>query len=357
MVLVVLGGIFLSSKVCLADTFETRVTKVIEDKTIEIDGVKQPDQKLELTITRGDLKDRKIIVENGNIPVANVVRYKLNDRLMVNRQKDPTGRDVFNIVDFIRTDTIYLLLIIFIAATILIAQLKGVLSLLSVGVTFGIIFWIILPQLSAGTNPVVVAIIGSILIIPITFYLSHGLNKKTSVAIGGTLISLIVTGILASLFINIGKLNGFSSEEAGLLATIKQGAINMKGLLLAGIVIGAVGVLDDITISQAAIVEQLSQANEKLKFRELYNRAMKIGRDHITSMVNTLILVYAGASLPLLLIFIDNPHPISEIINLEFIAEEITRTLVGSIGLILAVPITTLIACVVFKKLKIHKRS
>jgi uncharacterized membrane protein len=149
---------------------------------------------------------------------------------------------------------------------------------------------------------------------------------------------------LATLFVNLSQLTGFTSEEAGFLQAYKPGLINMKGLLLSGIIIGVLGVLDDITISQSAIVEQLKKANQKLKPIELYQKAMSVGRDHIASMINTLILVYTGAALPLLLLFIDNPHPFSQVINYEIIADEVVRTLVGSIGLILAVPITTLLA-------------
>ena len=124
----------------------------------------------------------------------------------------------------------------------------------------------------------------------------------------------------------------------------------MKGLLLAGIIIGVLGILNDITISQAAVVNELVKATEKPKPMELYKRAMNVGKDHIASMVNTLVLAYAGVSLPLLLIFINNDHSFLEIINYEFIAEEIIRTLIGSIGLIMAVPITTLIAVYLIKK-------
>jgi len=181
-------------------------------------------------------------------------------------------------------------------------------------------------------------------IIPATFFLSHGFNKKTWIAIGGTLIALIITGVLADIFVEGAKLTGFASEEAGFLQAHKLGLINIKGLLLAGIIIGVLGVLDDITVSQSAIVQQLKEANSKLKAGELYKKAMSVGKDHIASMVNTLILVYTGAALPLLLLFIDNPHPFSDIINYEIIADEVVRTLVGSIGLMLAVPITTFIA-------------
>jgi uncharacterized membrane protein len=199
-------------------------------------------------------------------------------------------------------------------------------------------------------DPVLIATLASAMIIPITFYMSHGISKKTTIAVAGTLIALLITGLLGKLFSELAHLNGLSTEESGMLAVLKGGEINLKGILLAGIVIGALGVLDDITISQAAIVEQLREAASKAKFGEIYGRAMKVGRDHITSMINTLILVYAGASLPLLLIFVDNPHPLREIINYEFIAEEIVRTLVGSIGLIVAVPITTFLAAMAYRK-------
>ncbi len=153
---------------------------------------------------------------------------------------------------------------------------------------------------------------------------------------------------MASFFVDAAKLTGYASEEASFLQVSRQGSFNVRGLLLAGIIIGALGILDDITISQAAVVSSLKQASSKIKADELFAKAMDVGKDHISSMINTLILVYAGASLPLMLLFVDNPHPFSEIINYEIIADEVVRTLVGSIGLVLAVPITTLIAVIVF---------
>ena len=257
---------------------------------------------------------------------------------------------MFYISDFVRLDSLIWLFIIFIILTIYIAKCMGLMSLIGMAISFLIIFFYILPNISAGLDPIQIAITGSLFIIPITFYFSHGLNKKTTVAIVGTIIALIITGILASIFVNFAKLTGFASEEASFLEVAKPGAINMKGLLLAGIIIGVLGVLDDITISQSAIVFQLKEINNKLKFSELYSRAMNIGQDHISSMVNTLILVYTGAALPLLILFINNPRPFSEVINYEMIADEIVRTLVGSIGLILSVPITTFIASMIASK-------
>jgi len=322
-------------------SIEAKVTKIIEEKQIEIMGSNQLYQKLELELST---PDKKIInIENGHQPLANVIKYYPNDRVLVNLSQGIDGQEEYIIVDFIRRDSLILLFIIFIVLLLVIAKWKGVMALLGMIFTFFVVFAFVLPQLLAGNNPVFIAIIASLIIIPISFYLAHGFNKKTTIAIISSIVSLIITAILASIFSYIGHLTGFSSEEAGMLS-INLGNLNMKGILLAGIVIGNLGVLDDITISQAAIVEELVTTAKLTKPKDLYTRSMIIGKDHITSMVNTLVLAYAGASLPLLLIFTQNPHPFSEIINYEFLAEEIIRTLVGSIGLILAVPITTLIA-------------
>jgi len=328
------------------ETLEAVVEKIAEEKQIKPLGAEnfQLYQKLELLVTKGSLKDKKIIVENGNLPVANSLRYKVGDKVMVSFSKDFEGNDSFYITDYVRRESLLWLFLIFALLAIAVARWRGAASILGMGISFLVIFVFILPKISAGANPVGIAILGALMIIPPTFFFSHGFNKKTLVAMGGTLIALIITGILANIFVEAAKLTGFASEEAGFLQVAKGGVINMKGLLLAGIIIGLLGVLDDVTVSQAAIVFQLKEANNRLKFNQLYQRAMRVGQDHIASMINTLILVYAGASLPLLLLFLDNPHPFLEVVNYEIIADEVVRTLVGSIGLILAVPLTTLIA-------------
>jgi len=340
----------LSIKPPKQETLEAVVIKIIEEKQIEIMQKKQLYQKLELEITKGTLVDKKIIVENGNMPLANEQKYHVDDKVMVSMSKGMDGKINYYISDYIRRDALLVLFFIFIIVTVVIARWRGLMSLLGMAISFLIIFSFILPKISTGSNPVEIAILGSLVIIPVSFFLSHGFNKKTIVAIAGTLIALIITGILSNIFVEAAKLTGFASEEAGFLQVVKQGAINMKGLLLAGIIIGVLGVLDDITISQSAIVFQLKEANNRLDINELFKRAMNVGQDHISSMVNTLVLVYTGAALPLFLLFINNPHPFSQIINYEIIADEIIRTLVGSIGLVLSVPITTFIATLVATK-------
>lgn len=330
-----------------SETIQAKIIRVIEEKQIEVMDKTQLYQKLELELYTSDKK--KIIVENGNQPLANIIKYSVNDNVLVTVEQKIDGDNLYIITDFVRNDSLILLTIIFILLLIIIAKWKGFFSLFGLIFTFFIIFSFVLPKLLNGSNPILIAIIASLIIIPVTFYISHGFNKKTTIAIISSIISLIITAVLASIFTQIGHLTGLSSEEAGMLS-IDQGNLNMKGILLAGIVIGALGVLDDITISQAAIVDELAKTANLTKAKDLYTRSMVIGKDHITSMVNTLVLAYAGASLPLLLIFTNNPHPFSEIINYELIAEEIIRTLVGSIGLILAVPITTFIAANWYKK-------
>lgn len=325
------------------ERLEAVISDVNEEKEIEINGKKQLYQKLELLITKGSMKGRKITIENGNLPLANVIKYEAGDKVMVTATKNFENKDVYYITDYVRRGSLYWLFGIFIAITVFIGGIRGISSVIGMAYSFFIIFSFLLPQISAGKDPIFVAIISALFIIPVTFYFSHGFNKKTTLAIVGTVISLVITGILANIFVDFARLSGFVSEEANFIQTLKPGLINIKGLLLAGIIIGALGVLDDITVSQSAVVSQLKQVDKTLSPGKLFARGMEVGRDHIASVVNTLVLVYTGAALPLLLLFVNNPIPFSEVINYEILAEEIVRTLVASIGLILAVPITTLL--------------
>lgn len=328
-------------------TLEAKVIKIetknsesfTDDKTEDQNFLNQT-QTLQLEITKGSMSGKII-----NTQVSELAKnYQVGNRVLVNYSKDFKGEDVFVVSDHIRRESLLWLFIIFLILVIAIAKKRGLLSLLGMVISFAVIFFVVLPQIAAGANPIMVAMIAALLIIPSSFYLSHGLNRKTSAAIAGTSIAFMITSLLADAFIKAAKLTGFASEEAGFLLIEQGDKINIKGLLLAGIIIGVLGVLDDISISQSAIVFQLKKNNSKLGLKQLYKQAMNIGQDHIASMVNTLVLVYAGASLPLLLLFTNSERSFLEIINYEIVANEIVRTLVSSIGLITAVPITTLIA-------------
>jgi len=329
---------------------EGKIIEILEEGEINFQGQSQKYQKLKILVTKGSFKDKEIIVENGSFPTAQVILYHKGDKVMISYDKGFDGTDVFYVTDYIRINGVVILFILFIIISLLIGSKKGLFSLISMVVSFVILFTFVLPRIQGGRDPVLTSILASIVIIPITFYLSHGFNKKTTVSIFGTFIALVITGILSSIFVNITHLTGTSSEEAMFLQTLGGVQYNLKGLLLAGIIIGTLGVMDDVTVSQTAIVYQLHDLKNNLTFSELFLRSIQVGKDHIASMINTLILVYTGASLPFLLLFVNNPRPVSELINFEFITAEIVRTLVGSIGLILAVPITTYLACFFVKR-------
>lgn len=328
---------------------EGRVVEVIKESVVTSDNESWPYQEILLLVTSGYLKGQKIVVTNGEIQISGTQMYKVGDELAVSEISSDDGTKQYFITDYVRNKGLLRLFVLFVVLVILVGGVWGVSSLFGMLFSFIVIFKFILPLILKGYDAVLVAIVGSILIIPVTFGLSHGLNRKTGIAVFGTIISLAITGLLATYFVNSIHLTGFASEESGFLQFELNNLINMKGLILAGIVIASLGVLDDITISQASIVEEIRRANPKLTKSDIFARSMKVGRDHIASLVNTLILVYAGASLPLLLLFVNNPHPFSEIVNYEIIADEIVRTLVGSMGLVIAVPITTFLAVYISK--------
>lgn len=325
-------------------TYEAIITKVKEEKEIKVDGEKQDYQKLECKITDGSKKGDTVTVENGGSGSVSVRLYKKGDRVMLTSIKDQDGENVYYVTDYIRRDGLLILFVIFVGLSLLIAKKNGLFSLIAMALSFLVIMVFILPQIVAGRDPVIIVIIASIFLIPVTFYLSHGFNKETTVAIAGTIIALIMTGILSHLSVGLAHLTGFSSEEAMFLQGLNDNSYDLKGIFLAGMIISVLGVLDDITVAQTSVVYRLFETDSEMGFKQLYSRSIAVGKNHIASMINTLVLVYAGASLPLLMLFINNSRQFKDLINYEIVASEIVRMLVGSIGLILAVPITTFIA-------------
>lgn len=332
------------------ETLEGKVLQVEEEKEFYSEGVPQNYQRLKIIVYKGSLKDKTIEVKNGDMVSSNSQKYKVGDRLQIIRNLDAEGNEIFFISDYVRRSELFVLFAIFAILVIVVGGAWGAASLVGMAFSFLVIFQYILPQIINGVDPVFTAIVGSCFIVPVTFTLSHGYKLKTLIAGISTILTLVIVGFTAALFVSFVHLSGFSSEEAGFLQFDLGNLINIRGVLLAGMIIASLGVLDDITIAQASVVQELKEANKSFGFDQLFKKGMNVGRDHIASLVNTLILVYTGASLPLLLLFINNPLPVSELINYEIIAEEIVRTLVGSIGLILAVPITTLMAAYKFAR-------
>ncbi|GCB47756.1 YibE/F family protein [Streptomyces sp. NL15-2K] len=252
----------------------------------------------------------------------------------------------YSVTDVNRRLPMALLAGIFALAVVVVGRLRGVMALIALAISFMILNFFILPAILQGSNPLVVAVVGASAIMLIALYLCHGLSARTSVAVLGTLISLVLIGVLGSLFIGWAALTGNTDDNTGLIHGLYP-SIDMSGLLLAGVIIGSLGVLDDVTVTQTSAVWELHEANPTMGWRGLYRAGIRIGRDHIASVVNTLVLAYAGAALPLLLLFSIAQSSVGTVANSELVAEEIVRTLVGSIGLVASVPVTTALAALV----------
>jgi uncharacterized membrane protein len=271
---------------------------------------------------------------------------QVGDTLILIEQTNPDGSVTYTFADYQRTGPLLVLLAIFVLAVVALGRWKGVGALVGLAISVLVLVVFMLPALLDGKTPVAVAITGASVVAFSSLYLAHGWRPTTHVALLSTLLALALTGVLAWLFVRVTTLTGFTDENSFLLDALGV-SIHPRVLLLAGVVIGSLGVLDDVTVTQVAAVGELHRADPHLGTAELYRRAVAIGRDHISSVVNTLFLAYAGAALPLLLLFAQTGADLGDVATREVVAVEIVRTLVGSIGLIAAVPIATGLAAVV----------
>ena len=255
------------------------------------------------------------------------------------------GGNAYTVVDHQRAGPMLWLLALTVLAVLLFGRRLGLTSLAGLAVSFAILIFFIIPAILRGSPPLLVAVVGAAAIMFAALYLTHGVNVHTSIAIAGTLASLVLTGVLGAAFTAALRLTGVASDDDAFLAAT-QGGIDMRGLLLAGIVIGALGVLDDVTVTQAATVAELAGHGGKSRW-EIYRAASRIGRAHVGSAVNTLVLAYAGAALPVLLLLATGSQPVSQVLTGELLAQEVLRSAVGTIGLVASVPITTALAALI----------
>ena len=247
------------------------------------------------------------------------------------------------LLDQDRRSALLLLVVLFVVAVIVLARWRGVTSLLGLVATLSVLFLFVVPAILDGSDPLIVSLVGAVVIAYFSLYLTHGMSDRTTVALFGTLGGLAVAAILAVAFMGLATLTGLASEEALVLSAVGTD-LDLRGLILGGMMIGALGAIDDITITQTAAVWELSSSDPTISGHMLTQAGMRIGRDHVASTVNTLVLAYAGASMPLLILFVLSDQGAGTIANGEIVATEIVRALVGSIGLIAAVPITTWLA-------------
>ena len=328
-----------------AETTRARVTGIIENGEIDLGGLPQRYQIARVEILEGKYQGIEMEMDYGKRQVlSNVVYLEPGDKVLVTIGSRPDGVLTVYFVDFVRTTSLLWLAALFSVSILLISRWKGFRSLLSMAFSLFVIIGYIIPHILSGDDPLRVSILGSAVLLGITLYLTYGWNLKTHAAVISMFLVLLITGALAALFVIFTRLTGSGDENALFLIQMLNTQINLRGLLLGGMIIGALGVLDDLVTTQASAVFELHHANPSLGFRGLFQSAMRIGQDHVAATVNTLVLAYAGASLPMLLLFTLGQGNLGYLVNFEFVAEEVVRTLVGSLGLISAVPLTTAIA-------------
>lgn len=309
------------------------------------EGEDQPYQVVELLIMEGYYKGEQFSIDFGRQHV--LARNDLlapDQEILVSVSEIPDGSVFVDFVDYIRLLPILILTLVFVFICVSVSGWKGISSLIGIGISFVVIIYYIIPQILNGQNPILISLLGSLLFLTVTQYLVYGWTLKTHISLAAILFSIIFTGLLAVISVEFSQLNGMGEESAMFLMQ-QNGQIDLKNLLIAGIIIGSLGILDDLVLGQTSTVIEMYRANPDMTLRERYIRSMNVGKDHIAATVNTLVLAYLGASLPLFLMFSTSDVRFLNLINMNYMAEEVVRTLVGTIGLFMAVPISTFLAC------------
>lgn len=331
-----------ASLVSDTEVFEkARVIEVIRQNVTTVPGTDTlvQTQSLKIEVVTGTDKGKIVVFENDYIQLT------VGDVFYVRHQSNHLdGTDYWSVSEPYRLHVLYVLTIVFVGLLFFFGGIQGVRGLASLIGSFFLIFYALIPGIYGGYNAVLVSIGVSSLIIIIGSYVTHGFNRTTTSAVLGMIVTIIITGLGAYYVVQKAMLSGYSSEESMFLNLNARGSIDMVGLLFGGIMIGLLGVLYDIAIGQAVSIEELLRAGKHLTRKEAYIRGIRIGREHIGALVNTLAIAYVGASLPLILLMQSSTTGVLFILNSEVISTEIVRILIGSIGLVLAVPVTTLIA-------------
>lgn len=315
------------------------VVEVIDSQTVTVPAteIKSVNQTLRVKILTGEEKGRELLLENDYSSL------RAGDKFFL-KYVVQNGERLYTINDLDRRGPLLWLVIIFGAVVIGLSGWQGVRSLISLVFSLGLIIWLLLPWLLAGAPPVLVSSTVAIIVLSAAIFTTHGFNRQSLAALGGTVGAVILTGLLAAWAIDLAALSGLATDEAVYLNLGTGGQLNFQGILLGAMIIGMLGVLDDIAITQTALVAELKHLAPGGSKKDVYYRALRVGREHVGALVNTLVLAYTGAALPLLLLFSTSTINPIFIVNREVFATEIVRMLIGSIGLVLTVPLSTLLA-------------
>lgn len=315
-----------------------KVIEIISDQQEQIPGTETfvPVQEIQVRILDESFENKEITLIND---YQNVKKGK---KVFLKYLIDNSGNTLWVVHDIERRGSLWFLIGLFALMIVGFGKVQGIRSLFSLGASFAAIFLVLTPLLVRGYPPILTSIIIAVIILFFAIFVTHGFHKRSSIAFLGTIISVLFTGLLAWFATSITSISGFAEHEAVYLNFNTGGTLDFTGLFLAGILIGVLGILDDIAVTQVAVVRELyAVAKKETSLLRIYRGAIRVGKEHVSALVNTLVLAYAGVSLPAILFFSTATNSFGMIMNQEVFAAEIVRTVVGTIGLILTVPITT----------------
>ena len=319
--------------------------KVITERGVVVSTFGNQSQELTVKISSGPDAGKTVKMSYDPMSLSSL-RLNPGDQLIISKQNDASGKTVFSVNDRFRIPEVLGVVIAFLFLILLIAGKKGIGSIIGLGISLGIIFVYIVPSILGGTNPLLACMVGAIAILFTTTYIAHGFSRQTTIAMFSTFIALILTWALATIVTQITSLSGFGTEETYDLHLGLKNLVDFQGLLLGGIIIATLGALNDVTTTQAAAIFEIHRTDPKMNFDQLLKKGLSVGREHVVSLINTLVLAFVGTSLALFLIYFFNPTGVSliTILNSEIVSEEIIKTIAGTSGLLLAMPIVSILA-------------
>ncbi|MFN3693309.1 MAG: YibE/F family protein [Candidatus Paceibacteria bacterium] len=351
-----IGGVSVSAQEVhqeLQETVRAEVLEIVEqyDRDILGTGATTTVQELRAKLLSGSKEGEVVRFEND------LMVLEVGDKIFVNRLIAIDGEEYYTFKDIERRPQLLILAIVLSILVVVFARWQGLRALLSLALSAIAIIFLLVPALLAGYDPALASFAIAAVILALTLFLTHGFGIYVRIAYFGTMAAVGVTCLIAWVSVSWLHLTGFSADASVYLNFATGGQLDLAGLLLGGIIIGLLGVLDDVSITQASVVQELRRANPTLGIRSLYERGVRVGRDHVGSLVNTLALAYVGTTLPLVLLYAQSQAPFLDILNQEVVAAELVRIIVGSIGLVLAVPFTTLVAAYYFSRHEIDNDS
>jgi len=324
---------------------KAQVMRVEGTKINPYSDYKSTIETLDVTVLNGSDAGQSIQV---NYDSQNISDLTLNtgDTVILSKTVNSSGKPTYSIEDKYRLTPIIFIAIAFIVLVILVAGWKGITSFAGLGLSLLVIFSYIVPQILSGQDPLTVCMTGATIILVLTTYAAHGFSKQTTIALCSTLLALILTYLISQLVVQLSQITGYADENDIAIHFGTQHLINVKGLLLGGIIIGTLGALNDITTTQASTVFEFAKTDSNLTRKQLFKKGLIVGREHVASLINTLVLAYAGSSLTVFIFLFYNSsyYPLWVILNSETLNEELMRTIAGTTGLLFVVPVVSFIS-------------